>query len=436
MAASGLVRRIGRAFLVQGVLIAVAAVVGVYAAEFTLREVLLKRALMDEAQHYWSRHAALGSFPLPDTRNLTGFMRYGDGSGEIPAEIASLGPGFHHLPTHADLSLVYVTESGGERLYLLFDGERVGEIALLFGLLPLAGALVVLYLSAWLTYRLARRALSPVLWLARRVEGLDPDDPTGAGLSTESLPGTPDREVLALSRALEDLTGRIAEFVERERNFTRDASHELRSPLTVIKIAADMLLVEQELDHRARNSVLRIRRAARDMEELTEAFLLLARESSAGLSLEPVCVNAVIAEELERAAPMLAEGSVRIERDERWRVEVEGSDKVLSVLIGNLLRNAIAYTDAGVVRVELGAHRLVIEDSGVGMSDEEVSQVFEPFVRGARSARGGHGVGLTIVKRLSDRFGWPVRIASEPGVGTRVEIDFPRASSEPLEASP
>ena len=69
----------------QGVLIAIAAVVGVYAAEFTLREVLLKRALMDEAQHFWRRHAEIAGFPLPDTRNLTGFMRRADGSGEVPA---------------------------------------------------------------------------------------------------------------------------------------------------------------------------------------------------------------------------------------------------------------------------------------------------------------------------------------------------------------
>ena len=341
-----------------------------------------------------------------------------------------MGPGFHQLPTQADFSIVYVTERDGRTLYLLFDAERVRELALYFGLAPLAGVLIVLYLSAWLAYKLSGRAISPIVWLAREVHKLDPQSPDRATFSPSSLPGDPDQEVVALSEALSRLSQRIGEFVERERNFTRDASHELRSPLTVIKIAADMLLSEQELDHRIRNSVMRIKRAATDMEELTEAFLLLARETDQALSLEPVCVNAVVEEELERARMLLDDKPVEVEFTEDCQLTTKASEKVLSVLIGNLIRNAFSYTKAGRIKVHVGRVGFVVEDSGVGISDDMVKDIFRPFVRAGINPRDGYGVGLTIVKRLSDRFNWPVRIDSTPGVGTRVVVEFPDAHCE------
>jgi signal transduction histidine kinase len=105
-------------------------------------------------------------------------------------------------------------------------------------------------------------------------------------------------------------------------------------------------------------------------------------------------------------------------------------EKVLASVIGNLIRNGMSYTDAGSVSVTIEARRIVIEDTGAGMAPEEVEKVFKPFYRAGGRRRGGHGVGLTIVKRLSDRFGWPVHIESSPGVGTRVTVDFPTARVE------
>lgn len=426
----GLGERFGRAFLFQAILIALAAVLGVYAAAFAIEEVLVKQALRQEASYFWERREKDPGFPLPDTLNLTGFMTRGSAAGSVPEALGVLQPGFHQLPTQSEFSLVYVTEVGEERLFLVFDGEQVGELALYFGLVPLASVLVVIYLLTWLGYRLSRRALSPILWLSRQVHKIDPEAPDATVFSAESLPGNPDHEIVALADALARLSKRINEFVERERNFTRDASHELRSPLTVIKIAADMLLSEQELDTPARNSVLRIRRAAAEMEELTEVFLLLARESEHGLSTDMVCVNDIISEELERARVRLGAKPVDVKLSSSCRLITEASDKVVSVLIGNLIRNAFDYTDSGNVRIQINPGSVTIEDSGRGMEDEEVNRAFEPFYRAGARQRGGHGVGLTIVKRLSDRFGWPVHISSEIGVGTRIVVEFPQSRCE------
>ena len=433
----GLGERFGLAFLVQAVLIALAAILGVYAAAFSIEEVLIKQALRKEAGYFWEKHRRDNGFPLPDTLNLTGYKTVDGDTSQVPGSLRQLETGFHHLPTQSDFSVVYVTEMEGERLFLVFDGEQVRELALYFGLVPLASVLVVIYLLTWFGYKLSRRALSPILFLSREVHKMDPEAPDAAVFSASSLPGSPDPEVVALADALARLTKRINEFAERERNFTRDASHELRSPLTVIKIAADMLLSEQELDTPARNSVLRIRRAAGDMEELTDVFLLLARESEHGLSTEDVCVNDLISEELERARVRLGSKPVDVQVKSGCRLVTEASDKVLSVLFGNLIRNAFDYTDSGAVEIRVEPGSVSIQDTGRGISEKEVDQVFEPFYSAGGRQRGGHGVGMTIVKRLSDRFGWPVSISSELGVGTRVLVEFPhyRCDKEDSEGS-
>ena len=230
-----------------------------------------------------------------------------------------------------------------------------------------------------------------------------------------------------LSDAIANLGKRLEAFIARERNFTRDASHELRSPLTVINIAIDMLASEQDLPESASQTLQRIKRAASDMEELIEAFLLLARESDQALSSERVCINEIIEEEIDRVQLINETKHLDIGFQASQQLYVRASPKVLSVMIGNLLRNAVLYTDFGRVDVTVGDNKVVIKDSGKGMPQQEMKDIFKPYYRGDRNSTRGHGVGLTIVKRLSDRFSWPITVTSAPGEGTAVEVSFPQA---------
>jgi len=423
----GLGRTLGKAFLFQAVIIGVVAVLSVWAAKFVLEEVLIKQALRDEARYFWDHRRANPEFPLPDTRNLTGFLE-GDATHPVPDAYTGFNPGFHHLKSASDFSLVHVSDGQAGRLYLLFDGENVGHLAFVFGLVPLAGVLVVLYLSAWISYRQSRRAVSPVIALARTVQTLDPEHPDKDAFEVSEFTEDADQEVATLAEALARFAERIGAFVERERNFTRDASHELRSPLTVIRIATDMLLSEQELSGPARASVLRIQRSAKDMEELVEAFLLLARESEQSLSRDPVDVNALLRDEAARAEELLKNDRIQVNLHENEQLRVTASERVLSVIFGNLIRNALSYTDEGQVDICVESDAVRIADSGVGMREQEVKEAFNPFYRASDARRGGHGVGLTIVKNLSSRSGWTVDIDSEPQLGTTVTVRFPSAT--------
>ncbi len=412
----------GRHFLLQVGLISIAAVVGVFLASALLEGVLIRAALKDEVNHFWQQRDADPSFQLPNTRNLRGYV-----NGAAPAELRTMPLGYHDWDSAGLEYMVNVTERNGQKLYLVFDRTNVSRLASYYGLVPLAAVLLVLYVSTWLGFRRLRRAVSPMITLARKVRELEDGPANLAGLDSLQVPADADDEVRELTDALLRYSQRLAHFLERERQFTRDASHELRSPLTVIRMATSLLLEDPDASDARRRTAQRIQRACHDMEELTNAFLLLARETETGLPVEAVCLNDLIADEVERARLLAGDKPVTAEVRGAHRLYLDAPEKVLSILIGNLLRNAFLYTDQGQVVVEIGERQVRIRDTGVGIPATKIEEMFRPFVRGEGRHRGGHGVGLTIVRRLSDRFGWPISVKSTPGVGTTVVIDFPNA---------
>jgi len=423
---TGINQQLWQAFLIQAGLISLVAISSIYAARFVVGDILIRRALQEEANHFWQLYEQDPQVSRANTYNLTGYLQPDD---VVPEYLVNLAQGFHKLQTHqGTLTTTYVTEEYGKKLFLEFDNKQVGNLALLFGMLPLLVILFIIYLSSWIAYRFSSRAVSPIIKLAREVENLNPASEGFADRLKQSLMINTNREVKTLSEALYGLSDRIGKFLERERNFTRDASHELRSPITVIKLATEMLLNDTSLAERNLRQVERIRRNAEDMEELIETLLLLARESEKMLSSDLVSINDIVSEEIDRAGSLLEGKLVKISYIAHNHLNVIASDKVLSVMIGNIIRNAFSYTDEGEVRIIIDGASLIIEDSGIGIPDTQMDSLFRPFQRGKHKQRGGYGVGLTIVKMLSDRFGWPIQIESELARGTRVTIIFPQGT--------
>jgi signal transduction histidine kinase len=190
-------------------------------------------------------------------------------------------------------------------------------------------------------------------------------------------------------------------------------------------MATDLLLADPKLQATTEKSIRRIRGAALDMEALIESFLLLAREDDSALPEEDFLVNEVVRDELDRARALVADKPVRLELEQPHRFALHASPRVLSVMLGNLLRNACHYTEKGVITVRVGSDSIEVDDTGVGMSPEQLEHAFDPFFRAAARADGGQGVGLTIVRRLSQRYDWPVTLESQAGHGTRATIRFP-----------
>lgn len=417
----GLNRRLGRSLLLQALYITLAVVVGIFVAARLVENVLIETALEGEASYFWERYGADPGAELPDTRNMTAYL---DESESLPRHLEALAPGFHALSEPRDL-LVLVQDRNGHRLYLVFEVGQVDQLVTLFGLVPLALALIVIYLSTYGAYRVSRRAVSPIVSLAHRVQELDPNalKPGDFELNADD---DEDAEIRVLRQALQDLVRKVTDFTTRERRFTRDASHELRTPLTVIRMAADRLLKSLPEDGRDHEMAGRIKANADDMIRLTNTFLLLAREWEEGLEREWVSVNEIATTELERLRIVTQDRAIDGRIVETGQLSVLAPAKVVEAVLGNLVRNAFAYTDEGEVEVTVSENQVQVRDTGVGMDTDELKRIFDAFYTRGRQ-RGGFGVGLTIVKRLVERFGWSVHYASEPGVGTTVTLRFPEA---------
>jgi signal transduction histidine kinase len=135
-------------------------------------------------------------------------------------------------------------------------------------------------------------------------------------------------------------------------------------------------------------------------------------------------LSPLVKQELERCAPLLKDKAVTTRLDVKDEVWILARPELVSIAIGNLLRNACQYTEQGTVTVSLETHCIVIEDSGVGLPESVRSRLFERFVRGHDESIAGSGLGLSIVKRVVEHLGWNIQLEDSPGGGSRFTLVF------------
>jgi signal transduction histidine kinase len=165
------------------------------------------------------------------------------------------------------------------------------------------------------------------------------------------------------------------------------------------------------------------------MGEISGALLALAREQEAPAEDAGDCDAVAVVEELVSRHRQLLHGKpVTLSVNVIEPPKVAADHAVLAMTIGNLLRNAVAFTDSGEVRITLESDAIQVEDSGQGLQTHEIQQLFRPYVRGDDSK--GAGLGLSLVQRLCKRQGWQIALASQPGGGTVARLTFSSAPGE------
>ncbi|MGN7724342.1 sensor histidine kinase [Luteimonas sp. 22616] len=421
----GLPRKLRYAFILQVVLASLVVVVGAVVTGSIVKDALTDQQLRGEAQEFWNGRARDPAYPLPRASTMHGyFVATGQLQDQVPAELRRYGIGVSDLPG-GNRKLI-VDERPQGRLYLVMSFDLLDAIIARAGLVSMLLALVAVYLTTWLTYRASKRLVTPVSWLARQVAHWDPGKPDMHSIAPGRIPGEADGEVGQLTSALRSLTRRTRDLVARERDFTRDASHELRTPLTVIRVATDMMLADEDVPARGHRTLQRIQQAGRDMEAIIDAFLILAREHGHAPLTEDFDVAVVVDEEVEKARPLLAGKPVELEVVATASPRLHASPRVLAVMLGQVLDNACVFTERGRIEVRVEPGSLVVVDTGIGMTPGVLHRAWDPFYRADRVNPSGKGMGLSIVRRLADRFDWKVTLDSTPGVGTVVTIDFAR----------
>ncbi len=392
---------------------------------------MVKEALSGEAAHFWNHYEKDPNFPLPNTNNLTGYLSVAGDEQSLPAWLRGHEDGFYRVSHSPDFEpLVSISSRDNARLFLVFDEVQVSQLALYFGLAPLTGVLLLIYLLTWVGYVMSRRAVSTMVKLADRVRNYDVKAGGFEPFQASEFGGVDDSEALTLVNAFNQFITRMESSMQRERNFTRNASHELRTPLAVVKANLDLL--ERFDQPEKRQSVIeRMRRTVDGMEDLVETLLLLARDAESSLTTSSVSLNELLAELLDELGEALSQPGVVHRLSAQGELKVEAPRRVLVILFTNLIRNAMMYTDRGFVEVIIDRRGVVVKDTGCGMGADDIERMFEPFVRGHDRSNEGYGLGLAIVRRLCDRFGWDLRASSEEAVGTEIHIEFPRAQYEP-----
>jgi len=345
------------------------------------------------------------------------------------------------LPTRALLGFADIAVQGKTwRTFSVATGDRVIQVAQPLqirqklaadaALRSVAPLFLVAPVMALLLWWLAARTLAP---LQRLTDGVKTRDEQ----SLQALPtaGLPD-EVAPLVGALNGLLQRLGTSLVAQRAFVADAAHELRSPLTALKL--QMQLLQRAPDEAVRQQAAQaltagIDRAAR----LVEQLLTLARaEPGAPTTTHvPVDLNETVRAAVAETVPLASARGTSIELFADTPVRVQGDAAALTALARNLADNAVRYAPAG-SRVELrvlldaGVPTLQVDDAGPGIAPTDRERVFDRFYRHAAGDESGTGLGLAIVRGIAQQHGATVTLGDSPLGGLRVVVRF--GANEPI----
>lgn len=299
--------------------------------------------------------------------------------------------------------------------------ERLAANAALRSVTPL---LLIAPVMAIVVWWLAALTLAPLRAVAADVRRRDAQ-------SLAPLPGSGlPEEVAPLVEALNALLQRLAQARDTQRAFVSDAAHELRSPLTALKL--QLRLLQRAPDEAARAEAITALAAGVDRAvRLVEQLLALARSEpgAPAASLEPLDLSEVVRQAVADTVPLAVQRGIELELAADEAMTLEGDRAGLSALVRNLADNALRYAPAG-TRVDIrlardgGVPVLTVDDAGPGIPPAERERVFDRFYRRAVNDEGGSGLGLAIVRGVAERHGATVALSDSPSGGLRVTVRF------------
>ena len=244
-------------------------------------------------------------------------------------------------------------------------------------------------------------------------------------------------ELHELSSSINDLLDRIENAMLRERQFTSDASHEMRTPLTSLRGTLEVLIRKQrspeEYEDKIRYSLGEIDRMSRILEQLL--FLARLDSGTTPKNGDMVFLNPLLKQLLQRYREEIDQKQLVLSFQDEQQEEMALPEYYANLIFDNLLSNAIKYSKPGSelhIRIWNSEEKLYcsIRDEGIGIKKEDLQHVFNPFYRAAaldHKEIKGNGLGLSIVKKAADSIGGEVKIKSKWGRGTTVTVEFPKS---------
>jgi heavy metal sensor kinase len=302
---------------------------------------------------------------------------------------------------------------------------------ILLVLTPVVFALSLL--GGWL---LVGRSLQPVDHMTRAALAMQPGN-----LDKRIEPTGSDDEIARLASAFNEMMGRLDSSFRQVRQFSADASHELKTPLTSIRGEAEVALLEERTPGQYRKTLQSIVDEVERMSAIVENLLLLARADAEQVTIRKdiLLLEDVVLRVYEQMEPIARRKHVQLDLGEMASVEVAGDPLWLGQILTNLVNNAVKYTpQGGTVTISMveNAHRgsasVAVSDTGRGISAEHLPHIFDRFYRvdsGRSRDVGGVGLGLNIAQWAADAHGGEITVESEVGKGTTFTLKLPLRSS-------
>jgi signal transduction histidine kinase len=287
-------------------------------------------------------------------------------------------------------------------------------------------ALTLGLLLAWVLAGSLARPLRALAQTARRVESGDLE-------ARADVSGSSEQREVAL--AFNDMTERLSESLAAQRDFVGNASHQLRTPLTGLRLRLEAATLKARDPELARVLAAAEREAER-LGRLLTALLTLAREGERPTLRAPTDLRDAVENAVERWQTRAADAGLRLASVGNGDGRARAAEEDIAIVLDNLVENAILYSLPGTtVTIEAGIGDgrayVAVADEGPGIAPDEHEAVFERFRRGSAAAGvAGTGLGLAIVRALARRWGGSATIAARAEVGTRVEVRFPAESRQ------
>lgn len=266
------------------------------------------------------------------------------------------------------------------------------------------------------------------LWPVRRLEQEVTQRNVGA-LDPVSEQNLPD-EIAPVAHAINSLLAKLKQAFAVQRAFVADAAHELRSPLTALKIQLQVL--ERAPDENAKHVALaKLNDGVDRASHLIEQLLVAARTEAteAAPNMQPVDLAETMRRTMADVFPLAENKRITLDFDAADNLMIAADSDALKILMRNLLDNAVRYTpQGGAVQAkascEEGKITLMIDDSGPGIAERDRQRVFKRFVRGQTAGQEGSGLGLSIVKNIMDQHQGTITLSDSPLGGLRVAVTF------------
>jgi signal transduction histidine kinase len=419
---SSLQRKTMLPFLVIGIVMTLGIGFQAWISQGLIVHPIWEQLLSSSTRQYLALARRHADAPLPTEGPLRGWrLSAGPLPADMPAYFARLAPGFYDEEQIDGIDsdqAVLVTAVGAERIVMAVDitaleweQNRNAVCSTLFWILGMA----MVTFSALRIYRSLRLQMQE---LARAMNALNPERPSMRLQVDFQLVELHDIAVLVNGHL-----DRVERFVERERSMLDQASHEFRTPIAVVAGAVDVLM-QQALPPTAMAPLQRIRATTDNLIEIMAALLYLSREPDGQTLNESTRVDAVLEALVADHRHLLQGKLVDYVLDDVEPQLVQAPEAMVRIVVGNLLRNAAENSYEGAIAVTLQAGCLTVRDCGIGFDTVAVARSYSLSLRHSTKLGGGQGLGLFLIKRICERFGWSLAISSTISKGTLAELRF------------